>query len=101
MAVNSPSFPPGVPFFRNSADTTDAWDEPEVRHAQHRRQLVVLGVFTGLLLLATFFVHPAFGWLVAAIGLVTAIELVMLRSTRPTSKIPDFRTPEERNDTRH
>ena len=98
MAVNSPNFPPGVPFFRNSADTTDAWDELEVRHAQHRRQLVVLGVFAGLLVLAALFVHPAFLWLAGAIGLVMAIELVMLRSTRPTSKIPDFRTPEERAD---
>jgi hypothetical protein len=77
--------------FGLSGDTVAFWDELDERHAQHRRHLVYLGIISTVLVVAGIVIHDAFSYFLTFPGMLAAVEWFMLRRTRSTSKIPDYR----------
>lgn len=79
------------PILTASADSPEYWDELAERHAEHRRHVIGLAISGALLLVGGFVVHSSLAVLALLLIPFLALELFMVRQSRPTMKIPDYR----------
>jgi hypothetical protein len=84
----------GVPLFTGSADGPDYWNDLAARHAQHRRHVRNLLVVMVVVVVLAAAVDVNMLGVAALVGPLLVLELWMVRRSRPTSRIPDYRAPD-------
>ena len=74
------------PFAGPSAD--DFWGDLEVSRKVHVRQAVKLGVVIAVLVVLSIVIHPSLLVFAGMLSILFVVELVVIRSTRPTGRVP-------------
>ena len=81
-----------------TADGPDYWDDPDGRHADHRRHVRNLSILTLAIVVAAVVFDPVVAGLLVVITPLLALEIWMFRRTRSTTPSADP-APRQRRDT--
>lgn len=79
---------------RANAGGLEYWRDLEELHVGHRRHVRNVLIVIAVLAVLAIVVHPVMLGFVAALAPLLLLELWMVRRSRPTSTIPDYRPPE-------